>query len=164
MGGQARGRPGRALTAAAACALAGSGFIGAASLGPWGPPLFLVAVAGVLGLAVFVVRKQEAKLRLHDEGLGCTTYAKVPGSGTFFLTLDDTGMGLRGSSPGARKHPPEHYPWAVIQNLTIARAGPFGSGGELSAQLPNRVLRASIGRVDEMVAVAEQHRGAAPTG
>jgi len=137
--------------------------IRAASLGPWGPPLFLVAVAGLIGLTVFVVRRQEAKLRQDDEGVGCTTYAKVPGFGTFVLTLDDTGMGLRGSSPGDRKRPPEHYPWAVIQNLTIERAGPFGSGGNLSARLPNRALRATIGRVDEMIAVADQHRRTAPS-
>ncbi len=118
--------------------------IGAASLGPWGPPSFLVAVAGFVGLAVFVIRRQEARLRQDDEGVGCTTYAKLPGAGTFLLTLDDTGMGLRGSSPGARKRPAEHYPWAVIENLTIERAGQFGSGGELSAQLPNRALRATI--------------------
>lgn len=118
----------------------------------------MVAVAGFVGLAVFVVRRQEAKLRHNDEGAGCTTYAKVPGAGTFLLTLDDTGLGLRGSSPAARKLPPEHYPWAVIEDLTIERAGPFGSGGELSAQLPRRVLHATIGRVDEMIAVADQHR------
>jgi hypothetical protein len=57
--------------------------------------LFVVAVAGVMGLAVFVVRKQETTLRQDDDAVGCTTYASVPGEA---LGLGDGASGSDASA------------------------------------------------------------------
>jgi len=119
--------------------------------------VFLVAVAGLFGAAVLWVYRQEADQRRRDGQHGCTTYAKVRGSGTFILTFDETGVGLLGSSRSTRRLPPEHHAWATVEDLRIERVGPLGSAGELSMRLPDRFLRASIGRVDEMIAAAGQH-------
>ena len=149
-----RGRK-RALWVAAA--VAGVLFLAGVGLRAWEVVAFVVAVAACLGLSVVWVARQEAQLRSRDDVRGCTTYAKVYGSGTFLMTLDETGITLMGSSPSTRRLPTEQHAWADVEDLRIERAGPFGSAGELSVRLPNRVLRASIGRVDEMIAVANEH-------
>lgn len=146
-----------------AAAVAGVGLVAAVWRGAWDVVVFVVAVAGLLGASVLWVYRQEADQRRRDGQHGCTTYAKVRGSGSFILTFDETGVGLQGSSRSTRRLPPEHHAWAIIEDLRIERVGPLGSAGELSMRLPGRVLHASIGRVDEMIAAAGQH-GAGPEG
>ena len=150
----------RALQGAAA--LAGAGVLAAAPLGAWGVVLFLATVVLLLGLAILWVSRQEATLRRRDAADRCTTHAKVTGVGTFLLTLGDDGLDIRGSSPSTRSLSPEHYGWDEIADLTIERVGPYGSAGKLTVQLPDRVLHASIGRVDEMIDVWRRHQEPGP--
>jgi hypothetical protein len=141
----------RALLGAAA--LSAAGVLAAAPLGAWGVVLFLMAVALLLVLAVLWISRQEATLRGRDVGGTCTTYAKVQGAGSFLLTLGNNGLDIRGSSRKTRRLPPERYSWDDIADLKIEGVGPYGSAGRLTVRLPNRVLQAEIGRVDEMTAI-----------
>jgi hypothetical protein len=147
-----------------ATCLAGVSVVAAVWLAAWDIVVFVVAVVVLLAASVLWVSRQEAGLRRRDDGGGCTSYAKIRGSGTFLLTFDETGVGLRGSSRATRRLPPEHHRWETVDDLRIERVGPYGSGGELSMWLPDRELCASIGRVDEMIAAAGRYRVAAEGG